>query len=225
MSIKNFKVIAHLSAPVVGEIPQLDALLTYELAFRMNKKSLKYTKSNKLSDFERLPIPLTEYDIGKDKVNCCSNPIYKIETEWHDKFSKRFETDMLSKFIDPQKRKTVNIGSGYLRSRFQPLHAKIINKIIWFARGNSEQASRLLKYVNSIGYFRKMGYGIINKWEVKIIKDNYSIFCYNSGRKILMKTIPDSEETKKMTGYRYGYGAFKPPYWHFENQCKVIIPC
>ena len=225
MAIENFKIICYLNSPLVGDPPPLDSLLTYELAFLVNEKSKKYTKATPLSEFKRLPIPLTEYDIGSYKVNCCSNPIYKIDAEWNDKFSKRFETDMLSKFIDPKKRKTINIGSGYLRSRFQALHAKIINKVVWFARGDSDEAFRILKNINSLGYFRKMGYGIVAKWEVEKIKDNYSIFVYDSGRKILMKTLPDCEETEKMVGFRYGFGAYKPPYWHNENQGKIIIPC
>ncbi|MGD8707070.1 MAG: hypothetical protein PVI88_00115 [Nitrosopumilaceae archaeon] len=226
MAIENFKVTAYLVAPVVGEIPPLDSLLTYQLAFYMNTfKSKKYTKATPITEFERLPIPLTEYDVGGDKVNCCSDPVYIIETEWHDKLAKRFETDMLSTIIDPLKRKTINIGGGYLRSRFQTLHAKIISRVVWFARGDSEQALRLLKYVNSLGYFRKIGYGIVNKWNVEIIKENFSISARCSGKKILMKTLPVCDATRNMDGIRYGFGAYKPPYWHPENQCEVVVPC
>jgi len=225
MSIENIKITAYLKSPIVGDPPFLDALLTYELAFCINNKSNKYNKSTPIKNFERLPIPLVEFDIGNEKVNSCSNPIYKITAEWNDKFSKRFDTCFLSLLIDSDKRKTINTGGGYLRSRFQSIHVKVIDKVIWFARGDKEECQKLLNRIISIGYFRKMGYGLIAKWNVEKIKENNSIFVYDSGKKILMKTIPKNGTLKNLFGIRYGYGAFKPPYWHPQNQKEIVIPC
>ena len=223
-STENFKVTAYLRSPLVGNPPYLDALLTYELGFKMNSFKSKKNKSTPIEEFKRLPIPISQYDINGIKVNCCSDPVFIIQTEWHDKLSKRFETSRLSLLINPEKWKAITPGSGHLRSRWQPLHAKLINKIVWFARGNPKECERLLKNIISLGYYRKIGYGLIAGWEFEIIRDNHSIFS-KAGKKILMNTVPAGDDLKYIEGYRLSYGACTPPYWHFDNWKKVAIPC
>lgn len=221
---ENFKVTAYLKSPLVGDPPYLDALLTYELAFKSNKfESQKFNRATPIEEFNRLPIPISQYDINGAKVNSCSDPIFIIQTEWHDKLSKRFETDKLSLLIDPVKRKNITPGSGHLRSRYNPLHAKLIDKVIWFARGNINECERLLKNIISLGYYRKIGYGLIGEWEFEVVKDNNSIFS-KSGGKILMKTVPIGDDLKYIEGYRISYGAYIPPYWHPGNFKEIAIP-
>lgn len=227
MSIENLKITATLRSPLVGDPPYLDALLTYELAFKMNSfESRKFNKSTPIEKFQRLPIPLTQYEINRMKVNSCSDPIYFIKTEWHDKLSKRFETDKLSLIIDPEKRKSITPGSGYLRARWQPLHAKLIDKIIWFARGDAKECRRLLKGIMSLGYYRKIGYGLVAKWEVEINQNEDSdfIFANCDSKKVLMKTVPIGDDLKHKEGYRLSYGAVIPPYWHPGNFREIAIP-
>lgn len=219
-SVKNFKITAYLSSPLIGEPPYLDALLTYELAFKMREKSLKYNKSTPIEQFKRLPIPLTQFDINGIKVNSCSDPIYKINTEWHDKIAKRFETDKLSLYIELSKRRTINIGGGYLRSRYNSIHVKLIDKVVWFGRGAMDNCFRLLKNIISIGYYRKIGYGIISKWEIEECEKNYSIYFDNN----LMKTVPFGEDLINKKGYRKSFGACIPPYWHNENFIEIAKP-
>ena len=221
MSIENLKITAFLKSPLVGDPPYLDALLTNELGFKMHKfEEMKFNKATPIEEFKRLPIPLTQYEINGIKVNCCSDPIFIVKTEWHDKLSKRFETGRLSLLIDPAKRKSVTPGTGHLRSRYSPLHAKLIDKIVWFARGEARECRRLLKGVVSLGYYRKIGYGLVAKWEVEAVENNYSIFA---GKRI-MKTLPACNELKDSEGYRLSYGACLPPYWHNENFREIAIP-
>lgn len=221
MSINNLKITATLRSPLVGDPPYLDALLTYELGFKMHRfEDMKFNKATPIEKFERLPIPLTQYEVNGVKVNSCSDPIFIIKTEWHDKLSKRFETDRLSLLIDPGKRRNITPGTGYLRSRWQPLHAKLIDKIVWFACGDAKECRRLLKGIVSLGYYRKIGYGLIAKWEVEKIENNYSILADNK----IMKTLPISDKIKNYEGYRISYGACEPPYWHPGNFREVVIP-
>lgn len=224
----NLKITAYLVSPLSGEAPPLDALLTYQLAFLSNEfKSKKYTKQTPLSEFKRLKIPLCEYDINGEKINTCSDPIYKIEYEWHEKIAKRFETDKLTLYLNEKYRKNFNTGSGIYKSLFKSIHVKKINKIIWFARGGLEGIKYILSKINSLGYHRKIGMGIVAKWKVEQIKYSNFITIKNGNNKILMKTIPygDGKNIENLEGYRIGFGAYKPPYWHPENQFKILIPC
>jgi CRISPR type IV-associated protein Csf3 len=226
MSIENLKITATLRSPLVGDPPYLDALLTYELGFKMHKfEDMKFNKSTPIEKIERLPIPLTQCEINGVKVNSCSDPIFIIKTEWHDKLSKRFETDRLSLLIDPNKRKNITPGTGHLKSRWQPLHAKLVDKIVWFARGDAKECRRLLKGIVSLGYYRKIGYGLVAKWEVEETEksDNF-IFGKYENKKILMKTVPIGNDLKYTEGYRISYGACIPPYWHNGNFREIAIP-
>lgn len=225
MSVENLKITARLRSPLVGDPPFLDALLTYELAFKMNTfESEKFNKSTPIEKFKRLPIPITQFGINGMQVNSCSDPIYIIKSEWHDTLSKRFETDVLSLLIDSSKRRNIVPGSGHLRSRWLPLHAKLVDKIVWFARGDAKECTRILQGITSIGFYRKIGYGLIAKWDIEVVKDNYSIIA-DIGKRILMKTVPSGNDLKNVDGYRIGYGACTPPYWHNSNFRTVAVPC
>jgi len=226
--IRNLKITAHLISPLIGAPPFLDALLTYVLAFKLdNFESQKMNKSTPINQFKRLPIPITQYDLGNYKINACSDPIYKIESEWEEKITKRFETDKLSLIINPEKRKTISIGGGYLRSKFIGIYAKIITQIIWFARGEQTELERLLNNVNSIGYFRKIGYGLVDRWIVEEHAPTNFIFSKEklNDKKILMKTIPICKDIKDIIGCKKSFGAYKPPYWHPGNFMEIFSPC
>jgi hypothetical protein len=226
MSIENLKITAILKSPLVGDPPYLDALLTYELGFKMNSfSSRKFNKATPIEEFKRLPIPLTQYEINGVKVNNCSDPIFIIKTEWHDKLSKRFETDKLSLLIDPTKRKNIVPGSGHLRSRYNPLHAKLIDRVVWFARGDGKECERILKGIMSLGHFRKIGYGLIAKWRIEELQGKFDCIITNfSGKKFLLKTVPFGDDLKYTEGYRKSYGSVIPPYWHPGNFQDIAVP-
>jgi CRISPR type IV-associated protein Csf3 len=122
--------------------------------------------------------------------------------------------------IDPVKRKTITPGTGHLRSRYSPLHAKLIDRIVWFARGDKKECKRLLKGIISLGYFRKIGYGLVAKWEIEIVENDYSVIANNR----IMKTLPVCEHLKKFDSYRLNYGSCVPPYWHAGNFREIAIP-
>jgi hypothetical protein len=221
----NLKVTANLGSPLCGDPPLLDSLLTYILSFKMKKVSgKKFLRSTPLSEFENIPIPINYFMIQNLKIYRCSNPIYKIYTEWHDRHQYRFETDKLSLLIKSDKRRVLSIGGGVYKSRFAPIHVKLIDKIIWFVNGNFEECQRLLKDVNFIGYYRKIGYGFISSWEIEKIEDDLSVYAKGNNIKILMRTLP-IEKQNEYTGFKIGYGAVNPPYWHPKNQREIIIPC
>ena len=59
MSLKNWKLTINLISPLAGDPPALDAILEYELAFRLGSKhSKKMTRDTPLSEIKRPGIPI-----------------------------------------------------------------------------------------------------------------------------------------------------------------------
>lgn len=221
----NLKITANMGSPFCGDPPLLDSLLIYILSFKMGKLSgKKFLKSTPLSEFEHIPIPVNYFTLNNLRIYRCSNPIYKIQTEWHDRQGYKFETDKLSLLIRPDKRRALSISSGVYKSRFAPVHVKLVDKIVWFVNGDLKECKRLLKDVKFVGFYRKIGYGFVTSWEVEEIDDDLSVYAKGDDIKILMRTLP-IEKQDEYTGFKIGYGAVNPPYWHPKNQREIIIPC
>lgn len=226
--ILNLKITAIMASPLSGGAPAFDALLMYILSFKSNNIiSRKWSRSTPIEEFDRLPIPITEIDINGIKVNSCSDPIlsYKI-AEWNDNLTNRFETDKQSLLVNDKYRKTILVGGGPLKRVKKQMRVRAIDKITWFVRGNPEKIRELLNESVCIGYNRKIGYGIVSEWLIeKDNAENKCIFAKMGNKKILMKTIPLGGDLKNIGGYRIGYGACTPPYWHPQNFQEIAIPC
>lgn len=98
-------------------------------------------------------------------------------------------------------------------------------KIYFFARGNKEKIVDLLSYIPATGKKPSMGWGIVDKWEVEEIEENYSVIHPDYG---LMRPIPVDEadqypniDFSKYPVMRYG---IKPPYWKPCNGRPCYVP-
>lgn len=224
--IKNWKVICNLASPLCGGAPKIDSLLEYELALRLGmKQSKKVTRNIPLLEIEKPPIPLAKRTINGHDIYCSSDPILGVlRAEWTEHQSKRFDTDLLATILHSTQRKKLLTSSGPYKSRYVPLHIKLIDNIVWFVRGDRKEINKLLKKIVGLGHCRNVGYGIINNWEYEEQKEDYSIFAMHQGKKVLMKTIEISA-SKNSYGYRHSFGGAFPPYWHPETFREVAIPC
>lgn len=224
--IKNWKVTAFLGSPLCGDAPRIDSLLEYELSLRMGmKQARKLTRGIPLSQIQKVPIPLAKRTICGNDVYCSSDPIVgNVFSEWTDRLSKRFYTDLLATIIHPIEHKKLLTASGPYKSRYVPLRIRLIDRVCWFVRGDRKEINKLLKKIVSLGHLRNIGYGIITEWEYEEFEEDNSIFALHKGKRVLMKTI-QVEAAKGATGFRHSYGGAFPPYWHPETFRKVAIPC
>jgi len=221
--IGNWKATAWLSSPLAGEPPYLDAILEGEMSFRLGAKhEKKLTRDTLLSEIMRVPIPLAKRTIEGYDVYACSDPIIPDPAaEWVDYSGKRIDGDYIALLLAPEERKSIGVTSGAYKMRYAPIRVRLIDRICWFFRGDKYEIRRILKTVFAVGAYRKIGYGIVDKWEYEEVEDDYSIFANG----ILMKTIPTNERLQNMSGYKIGFGGIKPPYWHPENYMEIAIPC
>ena len=221
--IGNWKVTAWLSSPLAGEPPYLDAILEGEMAHRLGiKHGQKLTRDTKLDDVQKVSVPLAKRTIAGHDVYACSDPIIPDSVaEWVDHSSKRIDGDLVALLLAPEERKSIGVTSGAYKMRYAPIRVRLIDRICWFMRGDKYEIRKILKSVYAVGAYRKIGYGIINKWEYEKTDGDYSIYADN----ILMKTIPANDNLKDFSGYRKSFGGFKPPYWHPGNSTEIAIPC
>lgn len=225
--IKNWKVTCFLKSPLAGEPPALDSLLEYELALRLGMKhSKKLTRNIPLSEIEKVPIPLTQKTINGKDIYCCSNPILSTAlAEWKEHHAKRIDMSIISLMVKEEKRRALLVGSGPYKMRFVPCRIRLIEKIVWFARGDRKEMNKLLKKIIAVGYRRNIGYGQIWKWEYEEMEKDFSIFANCKGKKVLMKTIPMGKDLRNTTGFMQSFGGAFPPYWHPETYMEIAVPC
>ena len=224
--IKNWKVTCLLASPLCGDAPRLDSLLEYELALRLGMThAKKLTRNVPLSEIPRVPIPLSQITIGGHDLYRCSDPIIPPPyAEWADRQAKRLDIDKIARILHESQRKKLLTSSGPYKSRFVPLRIRLIDRIVWFARGDRVEMNKLLKKIVAVGHLRNIGYGRIKGWEYEEQEQDYSIFAPYKGKEILMKTLP-IEAAREAYGYRHSFGGAFPPYWHPETYMEIAVPC
>lgn len=225
--IKNWKLFCHLSSPLAGEPPALDAILEFELARRLGIKTfLSLDKRVPLSEIKRVPIPICQKTIGGHELYCTSDPILpKPIDEWNEYLNKRLDSDMISVLLNPIHMKSLLVASGPYKMRHTPVRVRLIEKIAWFFRGDRAEVNKLLKGIASVGRYRGVGYALVKKWEYEEQEEDNSIFAIQNGQRILMKTIPANHGIEKLKGYRFSHGGAFPPYWHPGTHMEVCVPC
>ena len=231
--IKNWRLTINMLTNIIGEPPFLDALLMEEMAFRLGKNSRgeKFTRNSILSECEEIPIPLCKKTISGIDVYQCSDPIYKVKFSELHHHSKRFDCDHNAIILHPSERKSLLIASGPFKMRYVAEPVNMIDKIVYFFRGDRMEVNKLLKSKKYIGKKRNIGYGWVKNFEFEETELNLSIvyiekltIMTNEEECFLMKTIPQDPDYY-FNNARKSYGACKPPYWHPENQMEVFKPC
>jgi hypothetical protein len=222
--LKNWRLTINMLSPLAVSPPALDALLMWELSNRIGlNHAEKLTRNVPLSSVKKCEhLPLCKYTIGGVDVFRCSNPVYKIEHEYHERQAKRFDCDHMAQLLRPDAQKSLLVASGPYKMRFVPIRVMVIPKIVYFFRGDAYEVKRLLKNVFAIGKHRNIGYGIVKSYEYEEMEKDHSVFSGD----ILMRTIPYVDDPAFIIkGARKSYGACKPPYWHPDNYMEILEPC
>jgi len=225
--IRSWKVTARLSSPLAGDPPALDAILEWEMTRRLGIKSgRKLTRDTRLSDIQRVGLPLYQTTLAGVNVYRCSDPIIPApRAEWADHQAKRFDTDLAALLLAPGERKSIGTTSGDYKMRYTPIRCRLVDRVVWFFYGDRYEVRRLLLSVNSLGKHRGIGYGLVAGWDFVEASEDYSIFAPRDGRKVLMKTVPVGPHLEGIEGFKRSFGGAFPPYWHPETKMEIAIPC
>ena len=171
--LKNWRLTINMLTPLAVKPPALDALLMWELSNRiglnrsdeLNLKNSgefmpqKLTRDTPLSQVKKCEhLPLCKYTIAGVDIFRCSDPIYRIEHEYHERQAKRFECDKMAILLREDERKSLPIASGPYKMRFVPIRCMLIPKVVYFFRGDKAEVRKLLKGVFALGKHRNIGY-------------------------------------------------------------------
>jgi len=219
--LKNWRLTVNMLTPLAVKPPALDALLMWELSNRVSlNHAEKLTRGIPLSQVKKCEhLPLCKKTIAGVDVFRCSDPIYRIEYEYHERQAKRFECDKMALFLRETERKSLLTASGPYKMRFVPIRCMLIPKVVYFFRGDKKEVNKLLKGIFAIGKHRNIGYGFVRNFEFQEMDEDYSVFAGS----VLMRSIPFVDDST-IQGAQIGYGSCKPPYWHPDNIMKILVP-
>lgn len=92
-------------------------------------------------------------------------------------------------------------------------------RLTFWAVGHADEVLELLESIPAVGKKAAMGWGIVDRWEVKPCDEDYTVMHPRYG---LMRPMPVEEMT--LTGYPIMEYAVKPPYWKAANRRLCYVP-
>lgn len=140
--------------------------------------------------------------------------------------------------VAPDKRGGIHTGSGALKSHWEPVRIRAVDRVVWFALGVPEMIAHVLRSIDWLGSKRRQGYGQVTGWDVEPVGDgvdrSWSAPC-GDGSLILMRPMPVGVEpsslglgpfgrAKRLLGWRRGYAALCAPYWHPARHGAALVP-
>lgn len=224
MSKDTIKLTAHLSTPLAGDAPFLDALLEFEMAQREGKAD-KIRRDMPCPPFGDVHIPMLIQRIGGVPVPCASAPILAPCKDASEFFAKRLAVEH-SDLLHESRRNVVAVGNATYKSYRLPLRIRDVRRVVWFARATRRHVLKLLKSVHAIGKKRSIGYGRIGSWEAVRVDDDWSWYAPSERGPVLMRPLPWCDELPDdLQGYRRDFGAVQPPMWHPDRYMERVVPC
>jgi len=225
--MRNYKVTAWLSSHLAGDAPELDSLIGREIAYKTGKRAgRKIGRHTPIEEIEDIKAPIARRSINGFHVMCCSFPIISdsVIPEQVDRIACRFESTKLSVLLGYEHRCSLASTKGNYKSRFLPVRVRHADRVVWFFRGVRKPIKNLLKSIDSIGQYRKIGYGQVCNWDMEEIENDFSIFAEYGDTTILMRPIPIECVPDNLSGYTRSFGAWRSPYWHAGFYQDVAVP-
>lgn len=221
-------VLAHLSGPIAGDAPQLDALLEMVLSIHHPKgvEGYKVDRQYPCLPPNQIPIPLMKHQIGDWLVACCSSPIYdRLDSEGVEHVGKRIGVEHAG-LLEEHERKVVATTNSWTKSYRLPLRIRHVNRIAWIAQGDRSDLLHVLKRVSYLGKKRAHGYGQVREWTVERFDHPAWWYADHEAGRVLMRPLPlGNWLPSNLIGYRRDFGACVPPYWHPDRYGEVVVPC
>ncbi len=222
-------VTAKLAGPLVGEPPQLDALLEYAVSLYHPKAVPGYKVDRALPapPQAQIPIPIARASLGPWQVGRCSNPILGfVAAEGVQHIAKRIGVEKADCLAE-KSRTVVTTTNSWTKSYRIPLRQRLVDRVAWFAVGNRRNILRTLqRHIKFIGLKRAVGNGMVCEWTVDRVEQDYSWFAPSEHGPILMRSLPVGDWLPEgLVGFRKGFGGVCPPYWHPERYAEIVEPC
>jgi CRISPR type IV-associated protein Csf3 len=150
----------------------------------------------------------------------CSRAQIEVKGRDTQYWNKRFDTQSaLSDHINfGGKVEKIIIEAGRYKAYHMPLPTLVTDKVTWYADGDMHQIADLLCPISAMGKKRAQGQGMILRWEIVPIAEDYSEWKDDK----LMRPIP-GPLAKDITPLDLQYIAFRAPQWHSANQAMCVV--
>lgn len=222
------KVTAEMSGPAADYLPQLDALLIEAAchAGMVPREKIPTRRKPAPDPLDCPDIPLLRREVGGWPVFCCSLPIARPSPARTAHFGKRIETSRAG-LLDPAERRVVVSSNTWTKSYRLPVSVLTPPSIVYFAVGDAAGLRDLLNRILQVGRIPRHGWGRVKRWRVEGCDADYSWYAPDAdGRRVLMRHMPLCPDLPgDLDGWRQGYGAVCPPYWHSDRHTERVEPC
>ena len=162
----------------------------------------------------------------KDYRYCASRGIYDEIGKTVEHINKRpnfFNADKIDK-LNVEKGIICDSAGEYRAYRIPQVIRTIKDgKIDFYVVGNPEKIMDLLNRMQAVGKKPVCGYGIVKKWEVEEIENDYTLIHPKYG---LMRPVEVGglEDDGSFSSYPIMQYAIKPPYWKQKNMRLCYVP-
>lgn len=197
--------------------PDLPSLLAYIL-FDSSTSPSRSCRGDFVFMVENMPILKSDFGQPGFMGNwyfACSAPCYHLLYEETTRYRKRWE---ITNHINWGKRKPkINTSEGAEKNYDLPLPLRGIERIDWFAMGNIAVLEQILGQISHLGKKRR---GIISKWQVQPISEDWHLYRNNE----LMRPIPMKYKSPGCLSYGIREWGWRPPVWQQRNQDLCAMP-
>lgn len=226
--MQPLKITAHMGSAIAvydNWSPSMDSLLEWLLLDRLNltmpNPSLEQVKSTRSIVDSKMP--LLKGEIQGEWYWKTSSPCYRIASEFTDKFRKRWDSHDSNLNWGKRKAKW-DTSQGSEKSYDLPLYCRNTSSIAWYAVGDKAGIKDLLQDCTHIGKKRSYGNGLILKWEITEIEEDWHLW---KGDK-LMRPAPyrvlfSYPQLLKNDPVLLNWG-WRPPAWLHSNKELCIMP-
>jgi len=221
----NYKVTCHLSSPLAGDAPYLDAMMEFVQSERTGK-DMHIQKWQHIEPVGTVSVPLTRESFGGvDSIPKCSAPIVESLSSFKEHFAKRIGVEN-APLLRENERKVVSVGNLWTKSYRLPLEVRPVSRIAWFVSSDDlDHVGDILNGIHSIGKKRSQGFGRIAQWVIEETEHDWSWFADTPHGKLLMRVLPWCESLRQCIGWKRAFAGWAPPYWHPERYIEVATPC
>jgi CRISPR type IV-associated protein Csf3 len=233
------RVRAHLAGGIAQAAPwgiALDGLLASRIweqdkaAFRA--AGVPYVRAMDRDDPPELDLPLARCETSTGEWHwaaTCHQPAPGAVTDVHTWTGSLDHRDL--ERVATSLPKTVSARQGRYRSRRMPLLVTATPEITWYAVGDADRITELLKPLTSIGKKRVTGEGHVLSWEItpEPELDEFTAGHLHPdgavGRPIPAECFEHLEQTfGQVTGGGTGRAGLRPPYMHPSVQHELHLP-
>ena len=221
MILQPLRIDAYLTDPIAlydDYSPSIDGILE---TLWLKERNLFSTNPDRNS-IVKTDLPVKKIEVGWDWYWAVSSPHYWYFFDDQLNYRKRWDPEWIG-LIDWNGRKARwDGGKAEFKSFDLPLFLRNPQRITWYAVGDKKEILSLLSNCEGIGKKRNVGWGSVDRWEIKIVKNDYHL---RGPKGQLMRPIPLSylslPQFAGITEYKILSYGWKPPARFNRAVCAV----